>query len=193
MAVCTNPKPKVTLVPSVRRALLCGTVILAMAALILICAAARVRTDSVYVCEITGSLKHRITWLGLIHRTSYEASPVEDFVQSEYPGALRHKWVWIGARTENLFGRAMQLADGFRKTSLLADFVRSGTFARLSDTDKKTFYDILEWSCTALSDDEKSTMYSVLLNADDNAIRGFIEDYSRKSGRAPRVQRQQNK
>jgi len=136
-----------------------------------------VNRDSVYFCEITGSMKLQTTWLGLVSCTSYDASPLEKFIQSQFPGELRHKWVWHGASENNLFGRALRLEDSFRQTCFLGEFVRSAVFGRLSPADKRRFYDILEWSSNALSAEEKRRMYSELINlGGDDALREFISN-----------------
>ena len=130
-----------------------------------------VSRESVYVCEITGSTKYHTTWLHLISGDSYDPSPLEEFIRSEYPGILRHKWVWANASEENLFGSPLLLDDSFRGTGLLAEYVRGGIFASLSGREKMKVYNILAWASDWLSDEGKKKMYSKLLNMEsDNAM-----------------------
>ncbi|MCX7424063.1 MAG: hypothetical protein NTW96_00245 [Planctomycetia bacterium] len=162
-----------------------GAGIFLVIAVVLVAVIAPVSTDSVSVCEITGSIRHHRTWLKVISNDAYEASPLEEFIESECPGALRHKWMWISASRNNVVGCPIVLEDSFRSTYLLAEFVRSHAFADLSDEDKKSMYKILEWSSDALSDPQKRALHSDLLNcADAEGARAIMRSY-RTSGGTP--------
>lgn len=157
-----------------KRLLVFGTIIVVLVALVT-SVVTPVRRDSIYVCEITGSIKHHTTWLKLVSNDYHESSPFEEFMQSKSLFAIPHKWVWVSASENNLFGGTLRIDDSLRGTYLLAEFVRGGMFAHMSDEDKLRMFAVLVWSSNRLSDDEKSRMYSELLNsADEDEIRAVM-------------------
>ncbi|MBN2476542.1 MAG: hypothetical protein JXB62_18150 [Pirellulales bacterium] len=75
--------------------------------------AVQVCRDWAYICENTGSRKGYRQWpFGLKTGEWYESSPLEQFLQSQEPGALVHRWTNYAGTGRNLWGGAMLLGHG---------------------------------------------------------------------------------
>ena len=134
-------------------------------ALLFVSLALPVRRESTYVCERTGSTRHRVTWLWLVERDAFSPSSLETFIQSRAPAILDHKWRWTDATQKNLLGQTGIIEDGFTPASWLSGYVRGIFFADLSDGVKMKVYELLKYASEHLSDDEKADVYGKLLDS----------------------------
>ncbi len=111
----------------------------------------RIYTDYNFICENTASRKgHRQYFCGLKTHRSYEQSVVEKFIQEKFPDQLRHRWTSYAGKSHYLFG-GMGYGHGRPGNILLLPLDKFALwFAKLSETEKKEFYDLL------VSDDQKA-------------------------------------
>ena len=153
---------------------------LALALLAFLSTAVPVRTRRVYVCEMTGSVLRRTTWVHLINTDSCTTSPLERYIESKHPAVLQHRWVWVSGCADNWLGRSLLVEDSpHTATCLLAEYIQSGVFDRLSGEEKKQLYDILVNASHRLSDVQKRKMYVQLfqaLNGKEVSIRKLGEE-----------------
>jgi len=137
----------------------------AFVALLLVSLLATARTDSYYVCEVSGSTKTCSRWFCLIDVNSVKASPLEEFVQRTHPQLLRHRWIWMCETDKNVFGMRLSTGHGSKPTYGLVSIVGGGAFARLPERDKWRVYCALASCSTRLPDDRKREMYDGLSGA----------------------------
>ena len=94
--------------------------ILLVAGLVIFCLAVtlvllpvQVCRDWAFICENTGSRQGYRQWpFGLKTGHWNKTSPLEDFIQSEAPDALVHRWTSCAGTGKNIFGRAILFGHG---------------------------------------------------------------------------------
>jgi len=69
--------------------------------------------DWAFICENTGSHKGYRQWpFSLKTGHWYKTSPLEDFIQSEVPNALVHRWMSHAGTGKNIFGMTISYGHG---------------------------------------------------------------------------------
>jgi hypothetical protein len=134
--------------------------------------------ESIYVCEITGSTRSRVTWFGVIRNDTYTISPLEEYVRSRGDGTVKHSWVWLSASERNILGGRLLVEDTSHPTDLLAQYFRYSSFVGLPDDNKTRIYEILLDYSGQRSDDDKRKVFRELLRTverDDTDL--FIRKY----------------
>jgi hypothetical protein len=128
-------------------------VLLALTAIIVVGAvlsSVQVCRDWAFVCENTGSRKgHRKWTFGPTTGYWYEKSPLEQFIESQQPDALVHRWTSYSGIGKNAFGRPVLHGHGRPGTILQLnhDILRQW-IAKQDPATVLEFYDLL------VSDDE---------------------------------------
>jgi hypothetical protein len=128
-------------------------VLLALTAIIVVSAVlsgVQVCRDWAFVCENTGSRKGHRQWaFGPTTGYWYEKSPLEEFMESQQPDALAHRWTSYSGTGRNAFGRPVLHGHG-----------RPGAMLRLNHDilrqwiDKQDPATVLELYDLLVSDDE---------------------------------------
>ena len=70
--------------------------------------------DFAFICDHTGSREGYREWrFGVTTNRRYKKSPLEDFMQKNYPDILEHRWVLCSKTGRNIFGMKTLIACGF--------------------------------------------------------------------------------
>lgn len=79
-----------------------------------------VSRDMGYHCDFTGSTKSWTKWpLGIRTDYNYETSPIENFLATNRPGLIEHKWVSYSGTGKNIFGKPVFWGHGSPNALLL--------------------------------------------------------------------------
>ncbi len=113
--------------------------------------------------------------LGIILSTSYEKSQLEEFIETKYPDALGHKWIYLGTEYQYFLSGARGCS--MQPVGVLPTAMSSGMLCDLSDANKKKLYEILVYASANLAQAEKSKRYSTLLDEPPSQVRDFIERF----------------
>ncbi|MHC4145671.1 MAG: hypothetical protein ACYSWW_23625 [Planctomycetota bacterium] len=107
--------------------------------------------DWAFVCENTGSRKGYRQWrFGPKTGHWYKKSPLEDFIQSEAPDALVHRWTSYAGTGKNIFGMTMLYGHGRPGAILRHNHeIQRQWIVKNDATTVRQFYDLL------VADDQK--------------------------------------
>lgn len=105
----------------------------------------QVYRDWAFICENTGSRNGYRQWLfGLKTGYWYERSPMEEFIQSEAPDALIHRWTSFAGTGKNVFGKSILFGHGRPGAIIQLDHEVLRKWIRKNDTETvRQFYDLL--------------------------------------------------
>ena len=145
-----------------------------VAILLLVAPAFEFASKAIWVCEVTGSVKHHDTsWFSLVDEEWFDPSPLETHLQNESPGQMEHRWVWL-CRTGYYVLGGRSYTDSFRPTFGLEFWVNSLEFADLPDDQKTMIHDVLVQTKT-WTDEQKQQLYDRLLKLQGKELRAFID------------------
>ena len=104
-----------------------------------------------FICENTGSRNGYRQWpFGLKTGHWYKKAPLEDFIQSEAPDALVHRWTSYAGTGKNIFGMAILRGHGWPGAIMRIDHEIQRKWIEKNDAAAvRQFYDLL------VSDDQK--------------------------------------
>jgi hypothetical protein len=107
--------------------------------------------DWAFICENTGSRQGYRQWpFGLKTGHWYKTSPLEEFIRSDDPNALRHRWTSCAGTGKNIFGKAILFGHGRPGAIMRLDHEIQRKWIEKNDAAKvRQFYDLL------VSDDEE--------------------------------------
>jgi hypothetical protein len=107
--------------------------------------------DWAFIYENSGSRQGYRQWpFGLKTGHWYKTSPLEDFIQSEAPGALVHRWTSYAGTGKNIFGMAILRGHGRPGAIMRLDHEIQRKWIEKNDAATvRQFYDLL------VSDDQK--------------------------------------
>ena len=114
--------------------------------------------DWAFICENTGSRNGYRQWVfGIKTSRWYKKSPMENFIQSEAPDALVHRWTSFAGTGKNIFGKAILYGHGRPGAIIQLDHEVLRKWIRKNDTETvRQFYDLL------VSDDQKEIEKQVM-------------------------------
>jgi hypothetical protein len=114
----------------------------------------RVYTDRAYICENTGSRSGFREWPnGARTRQWYRVSPLEEFMEKEYQGVMRHRWTSFAGTGKNLIGTPRSFGHGAPGAALnLKDAFAEAWIAHHSKQEVRALYDTLASGDRAAAD-----------------------------------------
>ncbi|MBN1910651.1 MAG: hypothetical protein JW818_12975 [Pirellulales bacterium] len=148
--------------------------VVVVAFLLLVVPAFEVASEDLWVCEVTGSVRHHDTsWFSLVDKEWFEPSPLEEYLQNASPDEVEHRWVWMCRTGYNVLG-SISHEDSFKPTFGLRYWINSPEFTDLPDDHKKLVFDVLVQT-KAWTDKEKRQLYDNLSKLEGKELRAFIE------------------